>query len=495
MVAPTVLQDLPLEVLTHVCQHLGFMDLVRVARSCKRFRDGGLEAVELPIESPAVTVLCEFAFPRLELAPRMRPLGCSESWVAYLTRCVRQRRCREAPPIAAGKTHSLCLDAVGRLLTCGNGAAVGHGDRQRYYDPTPVAAMAGIQVRSVSAGEWHSLALAWDGRVFSWGNNRYGQLGCGDRQNRPAPVLVKGLQNVRGIFCAPAHSFAVTEPGAVFQWGVSRERGSLRPALVEGFEDVRVCRVCGASRVTFAIGEDEELFSWGHGADGLPGHGDAQDQPSPKRVEALRGARVSSVAVGRQHVLALAEDGLVYAWGGNRGTTLLGDPQVERELLPKPVEALRGVRVSSIAVAGYCSCAVAEDGRLWAWGCGGSLHSPLGHAEPTHCPLPKPIEALQGVKVDAVVVGEGHTLALAGRRERVRVGPSRHRTHGRAGGGRVRGAYGGECAQAAARHGVAGVSCDLGHLERMALEEVVRLRRCGGQGTSRDTREGATHGA
>jgi alpha-tubulin suppressor-like RCC1 family protein len=29
------------------------------------------------------------------------------------------------------------------------------------------------------------------------------------------------------------------------------------------------------------------------------------------------------------------------------------------------------------------------------------------------CPLPKPIESLRGIKVDAVVAGNNHTLALA----------------------------------------------------------------------------------
>jgi alpha-tubulin suppressor-like RCC1 family protein len=34
---------------------------------------------------------------------------------------------------------------------------------------------------------------------------------------------------------------------------------------------------------------------------------------TPKRVEALRGVRMSSVSAGICHVLALAEDGQVYA--------------------------------------------------------------------------------------------------------------------------------------------------------------------------------------
>jgi alpha-tubulin suppressor-like RCC1 family protein len=85
----------------------------------------------------------------------------------------------------------------------------------------------------------------------------------------------------------------------------------------------------------------------------------------------------------------------------------------KRELLPKPVEALRGVRVSSVAAAYYRSYAVADTGELWAWGKDGDGETPLGHGEQMHCPLPKPIESLRGVKVDAVVASVHHTLALA----------------------------------------------------------------------------------
>jgi hypothetical protein len=146
------LSELPLELLTHVCQHLCLGDLVHVSLTCKRFRHGGLETVELPTESPVVTALGKIAFRRPELIPNMRPIGYSESWVAYLAGCARQRHCRENPPIAAGSAQCLFVNAAGRLLACGTGEPVGHGDAEGWHPiPTPVAAMAGIRVRSVAA--------------------------------------------------------------------------------------------------------------------------------------------------------------------------------------------------------------------------------------------------------------------------------------------------------------------------------------------------------
>jgi alpha-tubulin suppressor-like RCC1 family protein len=414
------LLELPLEVLTAVCLQLDLLDLVNVAAACKRFRHGdcGLETAELPTKSPVVMALRALAFPHLELAPNTRPIGCSESWVAYLARCVQQRRCREeAHFMAAGLHHSVLLDATGRLLTCGMCPAVGHGDaRSIFSHPAPVAAMAGIRVRCVAAVSNSSFALSWDGRGYSWGENGRGQLGLGNDRARHSPTLVEGLEGVRSFHAAYGHSLAVTQSGGVFLWGTGLSlelKSELRPIMVEGFGEVRVRRVCAGNTIAFAVGEAGELFSWGYGGFETLGHGDVQDQLSPKRVEALRSVRVSSVAAGSFHVLALAEDGQVYSWGRNDHRALLGNPHVERKLLPKPIEALRCVRVGSIAAAGLRSYAVADTGELWEWGAHRDNQGPLGQGELIHCCIPKLIESLRGIKVAAVTASDHHTLALA----------------------------------------------------------------------------------
>jgi E3 ubiquitin-protein ligase HERC1 len=305
----------------------------------------------------------------------------------------------------------LFLDSKGRLLACGYGAALGHGGATAIFsEPTPVAAITGVRVRSVAAGCNHSLALGWDGRVYSWGLNDRGQLGIGDRLDRLSPALVEGLEDVRSIATPVALSVAVTQSGDVLSWGQSLRRGwptrdSLRPVIVEGFEEVRVYRVFAGEVTAFALGEAGELFSWGRGEEALLGHSDTHDQPSPKLVEALRGVRVSEASIGFWHGLALTEDGLVYSGGKNTHGVVLGNPDVKRELLLKPVEALRSVRVSTVAAGGARSYAVADTGELWAWGCDGNGFAALGHGEQTRRPLLKPVQVLRGVKVDAVAAG------------------------------------------------------------------------------------------
>jgi alpha-tubulin suppressor-like RCC1 family protein len=161
----------------------------------------------------------------------------------------------------------------------------------------------------VAAGDEHSLAIGWDGRVYSWDKNGCGQLGHGDGQTRRAPALVEGLTCVRGIAAAHQRSLAVTQSGALFTWGYTHLEDppeellpevddELLPVVVEGFGGVRVCHAACGLCLSFVIGEAGELFSWGVGDFGLLGHGDTRHQPSPKRVEALRGVRVNRVSIG-----------------------------------------------------------------------------------------------------------------------------------------------------------------------------------------------------
>jgi E3 ubiquitin-protein ligase HERC2 len=415
------LPELPFELLTHVCQHLGLKDLVRFAATCKLFHhSGGLETLELPTKSPVVTVLRTLALRRPELVASVRPEGCCESWVACLARCARQCCCRENPPVAAGFGHSLFIDSAGRLLECGYVLGNDGDALVSHFLPTPMAAMAEIRVRNVAADVQSSFALGWNGRVYSWGCNDCGRLGHGDTLARTAPTLVEQLEGVRGIAMTGSCSFAVTQAGAVFRWGASliprAEEDALRPIIVEGLGGVRVCRVCYGRDHAYAIGEDGELLSWGCADYGLLGHGDGQNQPLPKRVEALRGVRVNSVSIGVVFVLALAENGQVDAWGDNGSDrAALGNPDLEWEPLPKPIEALRGVHVCSMAAHEMRAYALADTGELWAWGQGRSEDwAPRGHGKEGRCRVPKRIASLRSIKLDAVVAGHRHTLALSG---------------------------------------------------------------------------------
>jgi hypothetical protein len=184
--------DLPLDLLTAICLQLDLFNLVRVSATCKLFRngDGALET-ELPTTSPVALALRMLAFPGGMLTPSARPTEPAfryapqpyepsterpESWIAYLARCVRQRRCREAPPFTAGERYHLFVDKAGELLTCGKNFSFGPGAADSSPDQPMVAAMEMMKVRCVASGSRHNLALSWDGLVYCWGLSPNGTL-------------------------------------------------------------------------------------------------------------------------------------------------------------------------------------------------------------------------------------------------------------------------------------------------------------------------------
>ena len=71
--------------------------------------------------------------------------------------------------------------------------------------------------------------------------------------------------------------------------------------------------------------EGGEVYSFGSGHYGQPGHGDWESQSLPKLIVALRGKRVvqvSAAGVGVAHSLALLTGGGVYSLGCGRSGQL-----------------------------------------------------------------------------------------------------------------------------------------------------------------------------
>jgi E3 ubiquitin-protein ligase HERC2 len=225
---------------------------------------------------------------------------------------------------------------------------------------------------------------------------------------------------------------AVTEEGALFTWamapmqneealgdgnGVTPQLGLgvkgtstsdfWPPHRVTALAAERVGSVAVRHLFTLVTTEAGSVFSFGVGAVGQLGHGDTEDQILPRRIEALDGTQVATIAAGESHSLALTFDGRVFCWGGS-------DDQVTLGLVPTLVDApLCSERVQSIAARDDASFAVTEAGVLFSW----CLATPggfnLGHGNDLTGPAPRPVAALQGVTVVGVSPGDMHTFALA----------------------------------------------------------------------------------
>jgi alpha-tubulin suppressor-like RCC1 family protein len=168
------------------------------------------------------------------------------------------------------------------------------------------------------------------------------------------------------------------------------------------------------------------LWGWGFGGAGTFIAYEPGVQTEPQPLGPL--PELVSVAAGDSHVLALATDGTVWAWGQNSfGAT--GELRASECFAccpgPAPVslppETTWSNRVTQLAAGGHHSLLLRDDGTVWAWGA--NQRGQLGVAEVETCVAvvpcrhtPAPVvgpsgeEALTGII--AISAGSDHSLAL-----------------------------------------------------------------------------------
>eukprot|EP00887_Chlorella_sp_A99_P006967 scaffold2.g6967.t1 len=179
---------------------------------------------------------------------------------------------------------------------------------------------------------------------------------------------------------------------------------------------------------SFAVTPGGELWSWGRGKEGQLGRplapGEFDCSPVPGRVvHGLEGVRVGAATGSGVASLAVADNGRLLAWGqSKRGQLGLG-AGVAAAPAPTPVAGLSAPVVQAVAGWGHAAALLADGSVFtWGWPAGGRLgHSHAREAGDeeegalaARCVWqPARVELLSGVEVVQVACGLDHTLALA----------------------------------------------------------------------------------
>jgi hypothetical protein len=143
------------------------------------------------------------------------------------------------------------------------------------------------------------------------------------------------------------------------------------------------------------------MMNRGYGEFGQLGHGNEENQLTPKKVEALADeVIIVDVACGTYHTCAVTSTGSVHTWG--YGIT-------EHDVVPLPglLEDLSSKGVVSVSANSTHTACVTKDGELFIWGEGND--GKLGHGDESDQDTPKRVEGLVGVKVTMVSCGYAHT--------------------------------------------------------------------------------------
>ncbi|XP_041950066.1 probable E3 ubiquitin-protein ligase HERC3 [Alosa sapidissima] len=246
-----------------------------------------------------IVAVCVGATHAILLTKKGALLHWSSSDVSSVPKCLANVQNRQVVQIACGDNHSVALIKDGQVFTWGQNSngqlGLGKGEPST-MSPQPLKSLAGIPLSQISAGGDHTFALSLSGAVFGWGKNSAGQLGLGDLSDRPEPVDVSCLSLKKTIFisCGVEHTAILVKDGVVF--------------------------TCGSGRY------------------GQLGHNSFRDELRPRLVAELWGSKVSQIACGRYHTLALVESqGTIYAFGcGEQGQ--LGSGQTDNQAVPLPVD-------------------------------------------------------------------------------------------------------------------------------------------------------------
>jgi hypothetical protein len=224
-------------------------------------------------------------------------------------------------------------------------------------------------------------------RGFTWGTgrNNAGQVGASrDPEVRSFMYSSPGPDNSAvEVAPGPAHTLVVSEDGSLWAAGsnTSRQLGLPVPAVQGRFTKVpfggQVTHAAAGDELSVVSTVDGRLFVSGR----VERFGSTQEPFREFTEVSDPGRPVVSLAAGRNHVLAVRDDGSLWVWGSNL-LDQLGVPGVP--FVDRAVRIDCGLEFASAHAGGDQSFAVTVDGRLAAcgrapyrshgWGSGLSSH-------------------------------------------------------------------------------------------------------------------------
>lgn len=385
--------------------------------------------------------------------------------------------------IAAGGAHTGALrdgqlygwgrnnyGQTGLGLTTKISDVMGHPDTPMMMNTAPK------DLLSISFNQNHSLAIDRNGQVYSWGEDKYGQLGRGETGRNDCSQIedcrldispIKGIENALMVAAGYKHNLVLTKDGHVWAFG-DNSHGQLgnAPAIntanshsttnsstpvkvdfskVEGVG--HIVQVVASANSSYALDDKGQVWGWGSDAYANLGKGTActvvhhcvDINTTPIRIHIIDSSQVKSstaqniekvtqLAAGRDHVLALTNNEAVYGWGlnatsqlGYNGETFHGTEGAWADIVATPTKLLwfTDKAIRRVYANGNASYALLDnittskdsstDGVIYAWGTFGQTN---GAGETIYNDLDEPTNNLPNLKnIDNLAMGAMHLIA------------------------------------------------------------------------------------
>uniref|UniRef100_A0A3P9PHI8 RCC1 and BTB domain containing protein 2 n=2 Tax=Poecilia reticulata TaxID=8081 RepID=A0A3P9PHI8_POERE len=266
-----------------------------------------------------------------------------------------------------------------------------------------------------------ALYVTVNDEVFALGTNCSGCLGLGDLQSTIEPRRIDilcGKKIVSLSYGTGPHVVIATADGEVFAWGHNgysqlgngTTNHGLTPALVStNLISKRVTEVACGSHHTIALTSDGEVYAWGYNNSGQVGSGSTANQPTPRRVSScLQNKVVVNIACGQLCSMAVLDNGEIYGWGYNcNGQLGLGNNGNQQT--PCRIAALQGVNIVQVACGYAHTLALTDEGFVYAWGA--NSYGQLGTGNKSNQALPILINTDKERMVEVAACHTSHTSA------------------------------------------------------------------------------------
>lgn len=189
-------------------------------------------------------------------------------------------------------------------------------------------------------------------------------------------TYLRGATQRRGSMSALTG--VASKTGSLVAWGNGQSNGKLGldqattktvPTLVPQFDSGRVISVSAFQNHVLACDADMRVYGWGSNETHRLGFEDVNNRMIPTIVPFFSDKRVVQVATGNEFSAVLTADGTVWCFGDGQNNKLgLPASAPAASKVPVMVSGLGGQKVTAIACGGFHTLAMTASNELFAWG-------------------------------------------------------------------------------------------------------------------------------
>lgn len=257
-----------------------------------------------------------------------------------------------------------------------------------------------VGVVDFAVGGMHVIALDKNNNLWSWGTNDSAVLGR--ETSKGEEKTLKDMDN--------SNDDDDDEDGDLNEFEST-------PGKVEGLpESLKIVRLAASDNLSVVLLEDGSVWAWGtfRNNEGILGFSkDVKIQRKPTRISELE--NIVQIVAGKDHILALDNKGIVYAWG-NGQQFQLGRKILERSMMTSLEPRSFGLKnIKFIGSGEFHSFAISTKGKVYTWGLNQYGQCGLDKNIDDGAVVMKPTEIKSLTDKDIVFVtgGEHNSLALS----------------------------------------------------------------------------------